>query len=758
MDDGDGTDDAALKEELVRCLAPYCSGGNLSRDQLQSLLRGLLNSLEEAQISRLLDCLVEDCGDGASQVCVHRFAEWFISTDSRARLRTKERFQKAKGTIRKVIAFRTREQSLLLGVSVAFLSKDFLSEVEAHFGVGVDPNYHELNPVMFWGPHARGHNFICPRDGRQGASYVDALPQEHAGPATVMLSWTWSYAARTVVTALAQWCERSQRDPRNTFVWQCALCNNQFRVQEKKQKGENESFDSFRSVFESRVRSTGHILALLSPWHSPLYVKRIWCVFELWVACQRKDVELEVIMSREAQAQFHESLQVDGMSSVWKAFGSVQIQKAKASVATDRKNILHLVEPNASKEEDYDCSEKVQRLNEAVVQRLQAWCADAAAAYVEASLASTQAPQPRACANTAWLLMEAHDWQRAMALLVQGRKALEKADRLGTMDDAWLLKSMGAWYTDLGKYEEGMEHFMMAKNAMRAAKAENTSEYARLLRNIAKAYVRQGHLTSAMGYFQQTQDAFVAAGAANTPHYAVFLRSFGFCRADLGQLEEAMALYEQSKEVFESTDSVRTPNYAGLLMDMGRCRMTEGEYEAALKLYDSSLRAFQLAGAERSRNYADLLHCMGDCLDEQHKHDEALRFFNRSQSVFESCGLAKTTNYAELLANMADCMKKKGLEQDSAVISKKASQIFQAANASADVLETMSPLERRRRRVLDTSRSPVKKEQLSARKTEPSFHLPESHDGGVLDTSRSPTKKEPLSARKTEPAFHLPES
>ncbi|CAE7239323.1 SWA2, partial [Symbiodinium sp. KB8] len=127
---------------------------------------------------------------------------------------------------------------------------------------------------------------------------------------------------------------------------------------------QEENFESFRFVFESRVRSTGHILALLSPWHNPQYLTRIWCVFELWVACERKDVTLEVIMSEEAEEQFHASLAASGMISVWKAFGCVQIQKAKASVLADRQNILRLVEPEATNDEDYDVSSKVQKLNE----------------------------------------------------------------------------------------------------------------------------------------------------------------------------------------------------------------------------------------------------------------------------------------------------------------------------------------------------------------------------------------------------------
>lgn len=126
----------------------------------------------------------------------------------------------------------------------------------------------------------------------------------------------------------------------------------------------------------------------------------------------------------------------------------------------------------------------------------------------------------QACANTSWLLMEVNDWQRAMALLVQGPcrsgqdlpihrlacrffmcpesratsfraagqkvffgSALASTGKKGSCmsdtwygvirkllvwsakclchvswllwsQDAWLLKCMGNWYTDLGHYKE----------------------------------------------------------------------------------------------------------------------------------------------------------------------------------------------------------------------------------------------------------------------------------------------------------------
>lgn len=690
-----------LRIALFDALKPYGDEeGKLPRALIERLLRRFSDEKLHVHLGKVL----QEVAGKTDSVDIKQFVNWVCEEPEDLpsdRSTFKKRFQKGTATLKKVQCFRTKEQSMLLGVSIAFLSTDFLAEVEYHFGKGADPDYHEINPVMLYGPKARGFRMECPRDKKMGSSYADALDAKHTGPASVMLSWTWQYSVRTVVTSLLRWCERSQLNPFRSYVWQCALCNNQFRVAEKRANHETEDFDTFRTVFESRVHSTGHILALLSPWHRPMYTTRIWCVFELWVACQSKDVKLEVILSEQAEAEFHQSLSADGVVSVWKALGRVQIQKANASVPEDRANIMRLVEPDVTTDEEYWASEKVNKLNQVVVQRLQAWCAEAAAQFAERSEENI-AVKPKACANTSWLLMEVNDWHRAMALLVQGRQALERLGKKGTLEDAWLLKCMGNWHTDLGHYEEGMDHLKLAKEAMEASGASGTVEYARLLRTIGKSLIGQGHVEDAMAMLKLSQDAFIRAEATNTPNYAVCLRSIGFCFGELGDLSEAMLHYSEAKAVFEMTQSTGTPNYAGLLTDMGRCKLTERELDDAMELFQQSLHAFKMAGAEKSKNFADLLHFMGVCLFEQGNSSEALRYFSESKETFNRCHLNKTTNYAALLANIADCLEHQGMTEECEEMRKEATEIYKAANVAQEVLEHMSPLERRRQRVANS--------------------------------------------------------
>merc|ERR1719379_2953120 len=236
--------------------------------------------------------------------------------------------------------------------------------------------------MLLHGSLGKGLGIKCPRDGFPNCSYVDAVDAisgDYTGRANVMLSWSWQYTVRTVVGALSRWCRKTRRDPKTVFVWQCALCCNQYRVEAKRPKKEWEPFDVFKELFERRVTEIGHILALLAPWDNPLYIKRMWCVFEFWMALQVKGCCLEIVLTKEEEVSFQSRLangQFEAMLEVCQLFDKVQLQKAQTSSADDRRHILQLIDPMAT---NYDTSDKVNALNAQVVRRLQRWLVEAAA-------------------------------------------------------------------------------------------------------------------------------------------------------------------------------------------------------------------------------------------------------------------------------------------------------------------------------------------------------------------------------------------
>jgi hypothetical protein len=142
--------------------------------------------------------------------------------------------------------------------------------VEIH---GKDAQIHEIEPLVIRG---QGKDTICPRDGRKGAAYVDAVENGAAGRAQLMLSYTWGYTVASIVDSLVAYCEQRQLDEDNTFVWLCCLCLNQHRVREQREKGEVISTEDFQKEFETRVLGIKHVLSLTTPWNDPGNMKRAW--------------------------------------------------------------------------------------------------------------------------------------------------------------------------------------------------------------------------------------------------------------------------------------------------------------------------------------------------------------------------------------------------------------------------------------------------------------------------------------------------
>ena len=103
----------------------------------------------------------------------------------------------------------------------------------------------------------------------------------------------WSYSLDEFVDGFRTWAARKDIKPDVTFVWVCAFCNNQYRTLEGSK--------NLEEVFAPRLRACGRVVMLLNKWNSPLYVTRVWCVFEAWVA-QKEGVPLDVTGCAQAVA------------------------------------------------------------------------------------------------------------------------------------------------------------------------------------------------------------------------------------------------------------------------------------------------------------------------------------------------------------------------------------------------------------------------------------------------------------------------
>ena len=71
-------------------------------------------------------------------------------------------------------------------------------------------------------------------------------------------------------------CVRESTRSTMADIWIDCFCINQHRVKEQRTRSNVVETDSLAKVFGEQVSHIGKMLALMTPWHAPNYLKRIW--------------------------------------------------------------------------------------------------------------------------------------------------------------------------------------------------------------------------------------------------------------------------------------------------------------------------------------------------------------------------------------------------------------------------------------------------------------------------------------------------
>mmetsp|Transcript_13215 Transcript_13215/g.31330 ORF Transcript_13215/g.31330 Transcript_13215/m.31330 type:complete len:816 (-) Transcript_13215:79-2526(-) len=232
-----------------------------------------------------------------------------------------------------------RRESEDAGICLAYLlSQEFTMLARTRTGKE-DPTFLEMRDPFFLdkggGNPLIGESKLCPRDLERGCAFVDTVDKQHRGKANVFLSWVWQYRLSMVQDGLRRWVGLSKAVPEETFLFMCFFCNNQWRILvEKKCQGS----DGLQDIFEGRLKGMGRVVALMDSWDNPLYVQRIWTIYEQFV-CVKLGVEVEFILPSGPAATLITELEkgAEGIGRVLRAVAKVEAESARASFEQDER-------------------------------------------------------------------------------------------------------------------------------------------------------------------------------------------------------------------------------------------------------------------------------------------------------------------------------------------------------------------------------------------------------------------------------------
>jgi len=240
------------------------------------------------------------------------------------------------------IRLQKRLESENAGISLAYLLSSEFEALAKEATGKEDPTFSEMqDPFFLTGAKDFGKGWLCPRDLRPGCAFIDTLAPNHRKRANTFLSWVWRYKLSVVRSGLERWAERSRENPADVFLFMCFFCNNQWRILVEQSA---DGSDNLEDVFENRLTNAGRMVALMDSWHSPLYITRIWTIFEQYEA-MRKGINVQFTLPEEPAATLLEQLGkgTEGIMLVVREVSKVNAQNAKATMKEDEIKVKALI-------------------------------------------------------------------------------------------------------------------------------------------------------------------------------------------------------------------------------------------------------------------------------------------------------------------------------------------------------------------------------------------------------------------------------
>lgn len=548
----------------------------------------------------------------------------------------------------------------LRGVSVHHLRAGVLESVR-QLGMNVDEaSVHDIEETVI---RAKGEYVVCPRDHRRGAAYVDSISgPDNAGMSEFMLSYTWQYKVKDITETLENFCELRGYDVRRTYVWICCLCVNQWRVQEARRQQNIVDFGSFEKTFRGRVEQIGCVLAMLSPWRSPNYIKRVWCDFELFQAVTlKKDIVILTPPSEKDDLR-RSVLEGNGVAEVWKVLMGIDIGKAEASVPEDKEHIFRMIE--------MDCG--FERLNAEVSRSLRQWIVDTSEREVITNMRDgTMGGEiaVKMCAEVGQLLTDLHLLDQAAQILEMGSVECEKKGLGNTLCHAKLAKAFGELQTKQKRYLEALQSYSDARRIREFLEQLDTDEGAELLRCTGLARKFSGDKVGAKQSFEEARACRLKSRSMDTVEGADLYRSMG-ALAEECDLDEAWDLYMEGMQVLCKRQASQTGSGAYLMMCMGNVMLERLDIDNALEIYAEARRMRVRSGTLQTHGGQILEQYAEEARNEQ-TVQELIDAFRNYESSARDCLVRCRPKFLDIFGDKKDWLLQLGVVREGVLDYKK---------------------------------------------------------------------------------------
>ena len=109
---------------------------------------------------------------------------------------------------------------------------------------------------------------------------------------------------------LQRWAARNQADPSSVAFFMCFFVNNQYRILEASSPSVRlcKASDNLEVWFHEKLCRIGKMVALVDTYDRPMYLTRIWTIFEQFKAMELH-LQVEMVMPEEASSALIKELE-----------------------------------------------------------------------------------------------------------------------------------------------------------------------------------------------------------------------------------------------------------------------------------------------------------------------------------------------------------------------------------------------------------------------------------------------------------------
>ncbi|CAE7724031.1 unnamed protein product [Symbiodinium microadriaticum] len=249
-----------------------------------------------------------------------------------------------KAEVTKELASMRARQSKSAGVSMRYLlSEEFTSLARQRTGMR-DPTFNDMKSAFWLAPDPIGEHIQCPRDGKMGCALVDWIRRDERRAQTHFLSWVWGYHISQVQSALRMYrlSAHSALAAQDMFFFMCFFVNNQFRIIVEETAAGSENLET---IFEENLKRSGQMVAVLDTWHQPVYLSRIWTVYEQFMA-STLEIPVTIVMPESAMTSVQQQISCgkQGIQDITQSLSRVDSEHAGAWKKEDETKVKGIIE------------------------------------------------------------------------------------------------------------------------------------------------------------------------------------------------------------------------------------------------------------------------------------------------------------------------------------------------------------------------------------------------------------------------------